>query len=173
MKLRCRGRPIGSRGSSVPLNPDQIKTVFRMARQERHPDPAEVMLALSIELGLRATELASLTWDDVFGQNGQIRDCVSIRAAFSGKPMYFDLTNLPKLRSKLADYYEKRRFTSGEEVSEPLFRSQRSAALTPASIARYLTQLYRKAGASGGSSRSGRRTRDVLRTATTKPPLMP
>lgn len=162
MKPRSRGRPNGSGGRSVALTPDQIKSVARLARRERHSDRAELMLALSIELGLRATELASLRWNDVFGHQGEIRNFISTRAAYSGTLAQFDLTN-SKLRSKIADYYEKRRFISGEADNEPLFRSQRGVALTPASVARYLTQLYRKAGISRGSSRSGRRTREISR----------
>src|SRR5262245_14607490 len=51
-----------SSGSAIPLSPDQIKRVLKVVRSERYADRAELLLSLSIQLGMRATELASLKW---------------------------------------------------------------------------------------------------------------
>jgi integrase len=83
MQKRPRGRPRGSTGSAAPLTADQIKLVLKMARSERFDDRAELLLLFSIGLGMRATELASLRWIDVYHSNGSIRSMINAKRAYS------------------------------------------------------------------------------------------
>ncbi len=128
---------------------------LRKARQ-----PAEVALTLSIELGLRAIELAALTFGDVYRPEGGVRPTISIKPAYSATEasiIHIDIDS-PKLRGLLADYREKEFGSHGGADCVPLFRSQRGGCLTAASMARFITGLYHRAGIAAGSSRSGRRT---------------
>jgi integrase/recombinase XerD len=158
MSKRPRGRPRGSMGSATPLSSDQIKRVLKIARSERFAARAELLLLLSIDLGMRATELASLRWIDVYHSTGSVRSVITANRAFlPGKKSYFDVTEHPHLERLLANYYEKQRHPVLFCGQTPLFQSQRGF-LTATSIARYLTELYRRAGIPSGTSRSGRRT---------------
>jgi integrase len=108
MQKRPRGRPRGSRGSAAPLTSDQIKRVRKMARSERFADRAELLLSLSIDLGMRATELASLKWTDTFHPNGSVRSVISTKRAFCfTNRSHFDITEYPNLQRLLTDFYEK------------------------------------------------------------------
>jgi len=160
MQVHPRGRPKGSVGRSIPLTTDQIKAVFRVARRERYRHRAELLLALSIELGLLATELAALKWEDLFTQEGVVRRIIALRAAHGCNKSHFDLAMSPRVRSKLADYYERQQPFLSCRSKSPIFRSQSGNAMTTIVIARYLTGLYRKAGFPKATSRSGRRTRE-------------
>jgi integrase/recombinase XerD len=154
-----RGRPRGTTGKAAALSPTQIKQVFRAARRVRHGDRAEVALALSIELGLRASELAALKWCDVYNSDRTVREAISVEPAYSRGPKTRVVASSPKLRGLLADYREKQTLCAGEcDQDAPLFRSQRGGQMTSASMARFITGLYRKAAIAGGSSRTGRRT---------------
>ena len=161
MSKRPRGRPKGSTGKATLLSPAQVRDALTCARRYgRHANRAEVALSLSIELGLRAIELAALTLGDVYGPEGGIRSTISIKPAYM--PSEASITDIdidsPKLRGLLADYREKEFGGRGAADHIPLFRSQRGGHLTAASMARFITGLYHRAGIAAGSSRSGRRT---------------
>jgi len=159
MGQMARGRPRGTTGKAATLSPAQIKNVFRAARRVRHGDRAEVALALSIELGLRASELAALAWSDVYRPDGTVREAIYVECAYTRGSKTRVVAGSPKLRSLLADYREKKTFSCSEcDQDAPLFRSQRGGRMTAPSMSRFITDLYRKADIAGGSSRTGRRT---------------
>ena len=158
MAKRPRGRPKGSLGRAASLSADQIKRAFKVARSERYADRAELLLSLSIELGMRATELASLRVVDVFNLDGSVRPVISSQRAFlPGEMSQVDITHYPGVKRLLTEFYEKHRHRLMFDDQRSLFASQRGS-MTAASIARYLTALYRKAGFRTATSRSGRRT---------------
>jgi integrase len=62
-----RGRPPGTSGRAAVLSASQVRHVFRVARsRSRHAGRAEAALAMTLGLGLRAKELTSLQWADVY-----------------------------------------------------------------------------------------------------------
>src|SRR5262245_58801257 len=81
---RKRGRPRGSTGRAAVLPASQVRHGFRIARlRPRHAARAEAVLAMSIGLGLRAKELASLRWADIYDEAGKVRPVVHLRAAYT------------------------------------------------------------------------------------------
>jgi integrase/recombinase XerD len=155
-----RGRPPGTSGRAAVLSAPQVRQVFRVARtRSRHSARAEATLAISLGLGLRAKELTSLTWEDVYDAKGHVRSVLHLRASYTkgGKTRDVFLSS-PTLRRALAKYREGRLSLSLKASHAPLFPSQKGGAMTPASMARFLKALYRDAGISGASSHSGRRT---------------
>ena len=61
MSKRRRGRPQGQTGQAPILKPEEIKRLFRIAKSRpRMSMKAEIALCLSLYLGLRAKEIASL-----------------------------------------------------------------------------------------------------------------
>ncbi len=142
------------------LSPTQVRQVFRVARSRpRHAARAEVALALSVGLGLRAKELASLRWGDVYDDEGRVRELVHLRAAYTkgGRTRDVYVTS-PALRRVLAKYGEGRWLLGPRASQASLLPSQKGGPMTPGSMARFLKALYRDAGIQGASSHSGRRT---------------
>jgi integrase len=140
-----RGRPKGSVGQAAILSPAQIKDVSQSARRDgRYADRAEIILVLSIQLGLRANELASLKWADVYHPDGTVREMIVVQRAYiRGAQSLVEVAGAPDLRGLLADYREKRAPFFNHYDQDPLFRSQRGGRMTAASVGRYLTGLDR------------------------------
>jgi integrase/recombinase XerD len=144
--------------STPSLSPEQVKRIIKTARSVRYADRAELLVTMSISLGLRASELASLRWSDVYGSDGTVRGVIVAAQAFlPGQILSLDLTGHYRLKRLLADFYEKYRHPGLPSSQAPLFYSQRGC-MTATSIARHLTEIYRKAGVEAATSRSGRRT---------------
>jgi integrase/recombinase XerD len=160
MSKRLRGRPKGSVGKAAILSSTQVKDVFLSARRHgKYADRAELVLALSIQMGLRASELAALRWADIYDSDGMVRQIILVTRAYTRKAkMRSLLVSSPKLRGLLADYRERQLSLRPRDEQTPLFCSQRGGHLTAGSMSRFVTGLYRKAGIADGSSRSGRRT---------------
>ncbi len=155
-----RGRPRGTSGRAAVLTRAQVRQVFRIARaRTRHADRAEVVFALSLGLGLRAKELASLKWGDVYEADGKVRPIVHLKAAYTQGAKTRDVfVSSPALRKVLARYGEGRLMLSAQRSQTALFPSQKGGHMTAASMARFLKYLYREAGVASASSHSGRRT---------------
>ena len=160
MSKRLRGRPKGSVGKAAILSSAQVRDVFLSARRHgKYSDRAELVLALSIQMGLRASELAALRWVDIYDLDGSVRQMICVTRAYTRKTKIRALlVSSPKLRGLLADYRERQLSLRPLDEQIPLFCSQRGGHLTAGSMSRFLTGLYRKAGIADGSSRSGRRT---------------
>jgi integrase/recombinase XerD len=149
------GRPPGTSGRAAVLSAAQVRHVFRVARgRSRHAARAEAALAMSLGLGLRAKELTSLAWADVYDAEGRVRPVLHLRAAYTKGGRTRDVfMSSPALRRVLATYSEGRWLLGAGASHAPLFPSQKGGPMTPASMARFLKGLYREA-----SSHSGRRT---------------
>ena len=154
---RRPGRPSGTSGRAAVLSASQVRHVFRVARSRgRHAARAETTLAMTVGLGLRAKELAGLTWADVYETDGRVRKVVHLKAAYTKGGRTRDVfASSPSLRRALERYRETRSVPSARA---PLFASQKGGPMTACSMARFLKALYREAGIAGASSHSGRRT---------------
>ena len=160
MATKRRGRPKGSSGRAAVLTAAQVKHVMRVARaRPRHGARAEAALAMSLGLGLRAKELASLKWGDVYAEDGRVRPVLHLRAAYTKGAKTRDVfASSPSLRRVLEKYGEGRWIVSPAAMQAPLFASQRGGPMTAYSMARFLKALFAEAGIAGASSHSGRRT---------------
>ncbi len=155
MFSKRRGRPKGYVGQAVVLNHSQIKQVLKVARSSgQFADRAEVAFRLTVEAGFRVGELCELKWSDLIDEKGRIRErmeeCFNARQAFS--------LSRPEVRQLLATYRERLENHFGPVDRLPFFPSSRGAAFTASSMTRFLNHLYRQAGVSGATSRSGPRT---------------
>jgi integrase len=135
------------------LSSADVNDLLLFASCTRHPLRNRVIVLLSAKAGLRAGEIANLTWDMVLGPIGQISGTIELRdnAAKKGSgriiPMHQDL------RSALADLRRR----SGAH-SEYVVTSERGGAMTPSSIVVRFNRAFRGIGLKGCSSHSGRRT---------------
>jgi integrase/recombinase XerD len=111
-----------------------------------------VIVLLSAKAGLRAREIANLTWDMVIGPTGQISGIIELRDRAAKKSSGRCIPMHPDLRSALADL---RRVAAH---SEYVATSERRGAMTPSSIVVWFNRAFRGVGLKGCSSHSGRRT---------------
>ena len=156
-----RGRPRGTSGRAAVLSGAQVRHVFRIAKtKSRWSERAEAVFALSIGLGLRAKELASLKWTDVYdGERASVRSVIHLKAAYTKRARTRDVfVSSTQVRQVLATYAERRGPWSGRSANAALFPSQKGGHLTASSMARFLKGLYFDAGIPKASSHSGRRT---------------
>ena len=113
-----------------------------------------VIVLLSVKAGLRAGEIANLTWDMVLDATGQISGVIELRdnAAKRGSGRVIPIH--PELRDALAAL----RDVAAQSKSNRVIRSERGGPITPLSIVVWFSRAFRKIGLQGCSSHSGRRT---------------
>jgi integrase len=140
------------------LSAADIKDLLVYASCTRHPLRNCVIVLLSAKAGLRAGEIASLSWDMVVGPTGQIGYVIELRDTAAKKGSGRMIPMHPDLRCAL----ESLRRVAGQ--SEYVATSERGHAMTPSSIVVWFNRAFKKIGLRGCSSHSGRRT-FVTRTA--------
>ena len=158
MKRSQRGRPRGLGGQAKTLNEEQVKRVIRMAKgRKRLSLRSEATLSLSLYLGLRAKEISALKWSDVYEADGQLREILRLKPAYTKGSKTRDVyLTAPRLRQVLKSFAAHS--LGANSPSGPLLRSQKGGALRAGSTARFIKQLYADAGLPEASSHSGRRT---------------
>jgi integrase len=134
------------------LSDDHVKDLLSYASCTRHPDRNKVLVLLSTKAGLRAGEIANLTWDMVLGPDGRLGSSIELRdrAAKRGTG------RLIPLHPVLQDALKTWRLTTAGNGS--VIRSERGGAMKPLSIVLWFAAAYREIGLEGCSSHSGRRT---------------
>jgi integrase len=134
------------------LSDQQTKSLLVFASATRNPRRNHLILLLSLKAGLRAGEIAKLTWDMVVGPTGEIGHMIELRDCAAKKKSGRLIPIHPSLRAALAAW---RKMTTG---TGPVIRSERGGPMTPVSIVNWFAIAYRAVGLEGCSSHSGRRT---------------
>ena len=117
-----------------------------------------VMLLLSFQAGLRAREIAGLTWDMVLGPDGRIGATLDVRDGVAKGGRGRRVPIHPELRMALNGLRLSLPL-SMRAADEPVIRSAKTGrAMRANSIVNWFADLYRKLGLEGCSSHSGRRT---------------
>lgn len=134
------------------LSEDDLEDLLVYASATRNPIRNRVIVLLSAKAGLRAAEIANLTWDMVVDPTGDVSTAIELRDHAAKKrsgrliPLHKDL------RDALLAWRGIARSTG------PVVRSERGGAMTPLSIVIWFARAYRTIGLEGCSSHSGRRT---------------
>jgi integrase len=134
------------------LAADQIDNLLLFAETTRYPLRDRVIVLLSVKAGLRAAEIANLTWEMVLDPNGAISTALELRdrAAKKGHGRIIPLH--ASLREALSAFRGK------SEPSQPVVLSERGSKMKARSIVIWFSRAYRAVGLDGCSSHSGRRT---------------
>jgi integrase/recombinase XerD len=134
------------------LSPADVANLLIFAECTRHPIRNRVIVLLSAKAGMRAGEIASLTWDMVVNAAGQISNVIELRdhAAKKGSG------RLIPIHSDLADALSAWRQVTAEPGH--VIRSERGGPMAPLSIVTWFAIAYRMMCLDGCSSHSGRRT---------------
>jgi integrase len=130
-------------------------TLRRMLGSVRHSqDPARdrVIILLSAKAGLRAAEIAGLTWPMVLDARSCVGDTITVRDRVAKKQSGRRIPMHPDLKEAL------RALSSSGGTSGPVIRSARGGAMRPNSIVNWFVTLFAGLGIEGCSSHSGRRT---------------
>jgi integrase/recombinase XerD len=135
------------------LSDTDVQDLLVYASGRRYPQRNVVIVLLSVKAGLRAGEIAKLTWDMILDPRGEVGTVIELRdcAAKKGSGRLVPLHS--ELRAALIAW----RSMTGS--NGPVIRSERGrGAMRPISIVMWFAAAYQTLGLQGCSSHSGRRT---------------
>lgn len=136
------------------LESDDVRRLLSHAQFTRYPERNAVIITLSFKAGLRACEIAGLTWPMALKTSGGISQQLSVSKHIakygSGRciPVHPDLMVALSRYHRLCDCPKE----------GPLVQSERGGHMTPRSIVNWFHGAYGELGLNGCSSHSGRRT---------------
>jgi integrase/recombinase XerD len=110
------------------------------------------MLLLSHKAGLRAAEIAGLTWSMTLTSDGALSDYIALTDAIAKKGSGRTIPIHPQLRDTLL----RLRRQSGSDGH--VIKSERGERLRASSVVNWFRSFYADLGLEGCSSHSGRRT---------------
>lgn len=134
------------------LSKHQISALIAFIRTTRHPKRNLVIFLLSLRAGLRAKEIAHITWDMVLSSDGDISDSINLENTASKGNSGGVIWISHDLKQALTDY------ASECLKSGRIIKTGRNRDTTPQVIVNMFYNWYQKMGFIGCSSHSGRRT---------------
>jgi integrase len=134
------------------LHDQQINDLLLFASATRNPLRNKLIVLLSVKAGLRAGEIAGLTWDMVLDPTGEVGQAIELHDCVAKKNSGRRIPINPTLQTALTAWSL---LTGG---AGRVIQSERGDAMTPASVVNWFALAYRAVGLAGCSSHSGRRT---------------
>src|SRR4051812_31022044 len=135
------------------LRPGDVRRALAWANRRRHGPRNRVIILLSLRAGLRAAEIAGLTWTMVTDATGKVGPMIELPAAHAKCGSGRRIPLHPELRSMLA----RLRREIGDEQG-PVIQSERGRPMSAKAIVNWFHDAYVAIGLEGCSSHSGRRT---------------
>jgi integrase/recombinase XerD len=136
------------------LSQTQVEDLLFFATHTRHPIRNRVIVLLSVKAGLRAAEIANLTWDMLVDPAGDLATALELRDIVAKNRSGRVIPIHPDLRDALMELFA----AQSQGGHGPAIRSERGGPMTPVSIVSWFGRAYRAIGLEGCSSHSGRRT---------------
>jgi integrase/recombinase XerD len=130
------------------LSVSGLNDLLIFASCTRHPIRNRTIVLLSAKAGLRAGEIAKLTWDMVLDATDNIGSVIELRDHAAKKNSGRLIPVHPDLRQALSAY---RSLSPGVG---PVIRSERGGHMTPLSIVVWFNRAFHNIGLSGCSSHS-------------------
>ena len=136
------------------LTNSMVVAIVKHVRNKRYPVRDLVMVLLSTKAGLRAGEIANLSWPMVLDAKCKVSDVIALhdRAAkkLSGRiiPMH------PELQKVLVRLHKEQNYPACGHV----ILSERKAPMEASSVVKWFIGIYRELRFEGCSSHSGRRS---------------
>jgi integrase len=134
------------------LHDQQINDLLVFASATRNPLRNKLIVLLSAKAGLRAGEIAGLSWDMVLDPSGEVGQIIELHDRVAKKNSGRRIPLHPSLQSALTAW----RLLVGSVG--PVILSERGEAMSAVSIVNWFALAYRAVGLAGCSSHSGRRT---------------
>lgn len=134
------------------LSETQIKLILKQLEETQDAMRNQVMFLLSVDAGLRAKEIASVTWSMVTDSAGDLSDAIRLEdnasKGKSGGIVYIS----KRLKSHL------QMLDKGANRSGSIIKSRNGKSMSAQVVTNWFWNLYREIGLEGCSSHSGRRT---------------
>ena len=134
------------------LSEANLCELLAFAESTRQPSRNRLIVLLSAKAGLRAGEIANLTWDMVLGGDGRLGAVIELRDWAAKKGSGRSIPIHPRLAKALGTW------SHDSDLLGPVIRSERGGPMTPLSIVVWFNRAYKALGLRGCSSHSGRRT---------------
>jgi integrase/recombinase XerD len=134
------------------LSERHLKYLLTYIGATRYPDRNRIIVLLSVKAGLRAGEIANLTWDMVLDPSGEIGTTIELHDRAAKKSSGRRVPVHPDLHAALMAW-RQRTVEQG-----PVVRSERGGPMTATSIVNWFAKAYWRLHLNGCSSHSGRRT---------------
>jgi integrase/recombinase XerD len=134
------------------LSAHEVEDLLFFAKTTRYPDRNRAIILLSVKAGLRAAEIANLSWQMVVDPTGKVGGLIELLDSAAKKGS----GRIVPLNAELREALLALRSTGPGEG--PVVRSERGAKMTPLSIVIWFNRAYKAIGLVGCSSHSGRRT---------------
>jgi integrase/recombinase XerD len=134
------------------LSDTDLQDLLVYASNSRYPHRNTVIVLLSVKAGLRAGEIAKLTWDIVLDPRGEVGTTIELRdhAAKKRSGRVIPMQKHPRVALVA--------WRSMTASTGPVIGSERGGAMRPISIVMWFSTAYRALGLAGCSSHWGRRT---------------
>jgi integrase/recombinase XerD len=137
-----------------PLTKAQLEAVLGYLAKTRHPTRNRLIFLLSIRAGLRAREIALLSWSMVTDAEGKVGRTIALQDEVSKGRSGRVIPIHSQLRAALVEWHEIQQPASNSRI----IRTERSTQTSPQAIVNMFTRWYEQIGFDGCSSHSGRRT---------------
>jgi len=134
------------------LSRPDVSDLLIYASCTRHHLRNNVIVLLSAKAGLRAGEIAKLTWAMLLDPNGEISGLIELHDRAAKKCSGRSIPIHPDLVAALATW------RTVAPSSEYVITSERGGPMTPLSIVVWFNRAFKNIGLKGCSSHSGRRT---------------
>ncbi len=134
------------------LSDDQVERLLSFASTTRNPLRNRVLVLLSFKAGLRAGEIANLTWPMILDPENRIAPVIELRDHAAKKKAGRLIAMHSDLHAALGSW------RAATVTVGPVVRSERGRPMTPVSIVNWFGAAYQHLGLAGCSSHSGRRT---------------
>jgi integrase len=139
------------------FSPRELRQLLTAAGKGRFPERDRLMVLLAARAGLRACEVARLSWGMVLDASGRVAPLIEVRGSIAKRgtgrrvPMHQDL------RRALRAWKSQQ---SAERIRPDavVLPSLRGGSMRPNSVVNWFVAKCREAGLDGCSSHSGRRT---------------
>jgi len=137
------------------LSQSQLQALQHHLKSTRHPERNRAVLLLSVRAGLRAKEIAELTWSMVTDSEGQLSDVIRLPNSASKGNSGGIIPLAKELKGALLAWQS---VATDKSAPARVFQSERSKASSAQVIVNLFAEWYAALGFEGCSSHSGRRT---------------
>ena len=139
------------------LSPGDLRRLVSLARKGRFPERDRVMVLLAVRAGLRAREIAKLSWGMVLDANGRIASMIEVRDSIAKRGSGRRVPMHPELKKALLELWHCQS-TEHYQPDAVIIRSLKGGAMRANSVVNWFIVICGAAKLQGCSSHSGRRT---------------
>ena len=138
------------------INPNMVVATLHYLDGTRHPVRNRLIFLLSVKMGLRAKEIAHLTWSMVLDAEGNLTEHLKIdNSASKGKHGGRVIPLSQTITDALRTHYDA---SHRREPHHRIIHTERSDRVAPQVIVNMFQKWFAELGYEGCSSHSGRRT---------------